>query len=601
MSLRRTVQNSASAIAMGFEDAVVAEPSRARPQATVTGDAASPAALQRLEAAVSEVRALAVAPLLQRAVNAISADDAQLASQLAINALEIDEKSGMAWYLLAIAREKAADYKSSLQAYEAALNLLPEQAEVANDLGRLAYKLGMKDVAVQLFQHYLARYPNSHEGANNLACAVRDLGQYDDAIGVLKPAINANPDKPILWNTLGTILSEQGDLETAITFFTEALRLDPGFHKARYNRGNARMALGELDTALQDCELALAGTTAPDERLMMTLARSTLNIARGDIGAGWDDYEARVDPMFADVTHFMTDRPKWTPEADLTGKTFMLFGEQGLGDEVLFANMLPDIQEAVGPEGKLIIAVERRLISLFQRSFPNAEVGAHATFKVDGQTVRGAPFVADWSKVDLWAPLASPLRRFRRSVDAFPARDRFLIADPDRVAYWKGVLDDQAPKGPKVGLLWKSMKIDGARSRYFSPFAQWEAVLKTPGISFVNLQYGDCAEELARARDEFGVEIWNPPGIDLKDQLDEVAALSCALDLTLGFANATSNIAAACGAPTWIISVPGAWTRLGTDRMPWYPQARIFTPEGFGEWEIIMGEVAQALGEQFPG
>ena len=145
------------------------------------------------------------------------------------------------------------------------------------------------------------------------------------------------------------------------------------------------------------------------------------------------------------------------------------------------------------------------------------------------------------------------------------------------------------------------MKIDGARSRYFSPFAQWEAVLKTPGISFVNLQYGDCAEELARARDEFGVEIWNPPGIDLKDQLDEVAALSCALDLTLGFANATSNIAAACGAPTWIISVPGAWTRLGTDRMPWYPQARIFTPEGFGEWEIIMGEVAQALGEQFTG
>jgi tetratricopeptide (TPR) repeat protein len=600
MSLRRTVQNSASPAAMGFDD-VLAEPNRARPQASVTGDAASPAALLRLEAAVSEVKALAVAPLLQRAVAAISADDGVLASQLAINALEIDERSGMAWYVLAIAREKVSDFKSSLQAYEAALELLPEQAEIANDLGRLAYKLGMKEVAIQLFQHYLARYPNSHEGANNLACAVRDLGNYTDAIGVLRPAIEANPDKPILWNTLGTVLSEQGDLETSITFFTEALRLDPGFHKARYNRGNARMALGEVDTAMVDCEVALQGTTAADERLMMTLARSTLNIARGQIGAGWDDYEARVDPQFADVTHFMTDRPRWTPESDLAGKTLMLFGEQGLGDEVLFANIIPDVLEALGPDGKLIMAVEKRLIPLFRRSFPTAEIGPHATFKVDGQTVRGAPFVGDWSRIDLWAPLASPLRRFRRSVDAFPNRPGFLTADPSRVAYWKGVLDEQAPKGPKVGMLWKSMKTDGARARYFSPFAQWEAVLKTPGVSFINLQYGDCAEELARARDELGVEIWNPPGIDLKDQLDEVAALSCALDLTLGFANATSNIAAACGAPTWIISVPGAWTRLGTDRMPWYPQARIFTPEGFGEWEIIMGEVAGALGEQFPG
>ena len=598
MSLRRNVQNSASALAMGLNDQGP-EANRARPQSGLAGDAASPAALQRLEAAVSEVRQMAVAPLLQRAVAAISADDGEAATKLAINALEIDEKSGMAWYVLAIAREKAGDYGSSMKAYQAALELLPDQAEVANDLGRLAYKLDMKTEAIQLFRAYLARHPGSHEGANNLACAVRDLRRYEEAIDILKGAIQANPDKPMLWNTLGTVLAEQGDLDTAITFFSEALRLDPTFAKARYNRGNARMALGQLDTALEDCQEALAITTAPDERQMMILARSTLNIARGDIGAGWDDYEARVDPMFADVTHFMADRPKWTPDADLSGKTLMLFGEQGLGDEVLFANMLPDIEDALGPDGKLILAVEKRLIPLFKRSFPNAEIGPHATFKVDGKTVRGAAFISDWSQIDLWAPMASPLRRFRRSVDAFPDRPGFMTADPARVAYWKALLDAEAPKGPKVGLLWKSMKNDGARARYYSPFAQWEQVLKTPGVSFVNMQYGDCAEELARARDAFGVDIWSPPGIDLKDELDEVAALSCALDLTLGFANATSNIAAACGAPTWIISVPGAWTRLGTDRMPWYPQARIFTPKGFGQWDEILGEVAGALTQTF--
>ena len=58
------------------------------------------------------------------------------------------------------------------------------------------------------------------------------------------------------------------------------------------------------------------------------------------------------------------------------------------------------------------------------------------------------------------------------------------LVDAARVAHWKRVLD-AAPGGPKVGLLWKSMKLSGARARYFSPFDQWQAVLKTPGISFV--------------------------------------------------------------------------------------------------------------------
>ncbi|HEY3798927.1 MAG TPA: flagellar protein FlbA, partial [Caulobacteraceae bacterium] len=84
----------------------------------------------------------------------------------------------------------------------------------------------------------------------------------------------------------------------------------------------------------------------------------------------------------------------------------------------------------------------------------------------------------------------------------------------------------------------------------------------------------------------------------LKQDLDDIAALTSALDLTVGFANATSNIAAACGAPTWIISVPGAWTQLGQrERMPWYPTARVFEPPGFNRWEETMAALAAALQE----
>ena len=584
-------KSATSAAALGLPETAVA--TRPRMAGEASGQAGSKAALARLTEAISDLRALAVQPILQDAVAALQADDFQTGGELAIKALELDEKSGFGWYLLAIARERAGDFGSSVRCYESALALLPDQAEIANDMGRLAYRMGMKETAEKLFAHYVSRHPESHEGANNLACALRDQGRFGDAIEILRPALAAHPEHPLLWNTLGTVVGEEGDPQTSVTFFDEALRHDAGFAKARYNRGNARLVLGDLDGALDDCQTAMTAVMAEDERLMMQLARSTIRIARGQVGEGWDDYEARLQPKFADVTHFMIEAPRWTPDSDLAGKTLLLMGEQGLGDEVMFANVIPDLIEAVGPGGRLLIAVEPRLIPLFQRSFPTAEVGAHSTWNVDGHTVRGAPFVGDHSQLDLWAPMASVLRRFRRSPQAFPDKSGFLTPDPARVAWWR----EQLPVGPTVGLLWKSLLSTGARHRFFSPFNQWKPVLATPGVTFVNLQYGDCAAELQAAHRDLGVEIWQPPGIDLKQDLDDVAALCGALDLVMGPSNATSCLAGAGGAPLWLLSTPGAWPMLGTARYPWYPQARVFLPPTLGQWEPAMTGMAAALGQ----
>lgn len=573
-----------------------AAPAALRLSGDVVGDAASPQSLARLNAALNEVKAMAVRPLLEKAVAAIQASDSKTGADLALRALQHDEKNGYAWYLLAIAQETAGDFKSSLECYDAALRLMPTHTDVANDLGRLASRLGMKDVAEKLFRAYVAAHPEIIDGHNNLACVLRDQNRYDEAIEVLQPAIGAHPTCAFLWNTLATVLSERGDADQSMTFFDEACRLDPKMLRARYNRGNARLAMGDCEGALIDCEAALRGPMAEHERAMMQLARATMLIAGGDLSRGWDGYEARLSPHYIDVTHFMIDRPAWTPDADLKGKSLLVMGEQGLGDEVLFANVMPDLIEAVGPEGRIALAVQARLVPLFQRSFPSVQVGHHNTLKVDARTIRGAPFIKDMPSWDLWTPMASPLRRFRRSVEEFPDRSRFLVPDETRVAHWREMLKT-AGGGPKVGLVWKSLMLEGQRLRHFSPFEQWRPVLETPGVTFVNLQYGECDAEIAQAREQLGVEIWKPPGIDLKDDLDDVAALCCALDLVIGPANATTNLAGACGAPMWLISTPGAWPRLGTDRYPWYPQARVFTPPAFNDWAPAMQEAADALAE----
>jgi ADP-heptose:LPS heptosyltransferase len=91
------------------------------------------------------------------------------------------------------------------------------------------------------------------------------------------------------------------------------------------------------------------------------------------------------------------------------------------------------------------------------------------------------------------------------------------------------------------------------------------------------------------------VEVWTPPRIDLKQDLDDVAALCRALDLVIGPANATTNLAAGGGTPTWLISPPHLWSLLGTDRFPWYPSVRLFRQPAQGQWGPVMAEVAAAL------
>ena len=595
MSARRPakLRLSASAAALGV---VATEPSIAnRPRMAdgEAGDTTSQEALSRLNLALADLQAMKVAPLLRRATAALEAEDSKRAAELALEALGLDERSGLAWHVLAIAREKVGDFKSAIQCYESALALSTDQADIANGLGRLAYRLDMKPLAVSLFTIYRAARPDCIQGANSLACVQRDLHDYGAAIETLRGAIMANPEQPLLWNTLGTVLAEQGDMATALTFFEEALRFDPAHPHALYNRANAKLDLGDLEGALADCDAAMALAKAPSDLAMMRLARSTILLCSGRVGEGWDDYEARFDPSFIDLTHFAIDRPRWTPRSHLAGRSLLLIGEQGLGDEVMFANMIPDLLDALGPNGHLTLALEPRLVSLFQRSFPTARVGAHTTHKVDGHTIRLTPFVSDPKAIDLWTPMAAPLRRFRRTLDAYPTRPSFLSADPNRVEHWREILA-QRP-GLKVGVLWKSLKLDGARLRYFSPFEQWRPVLETPGLSFVNLQYGDCQAELDQARETLGLEIWQPPEIDLKDDLDDVGALCCGLDLVLGPPNATTNIAAACGGAVWMISTPGAWSLLGTDRHPWYPQVRVFAPDRFNQWDPVMRDVADTL------
>ena len=485
----------------------------------------------------------------------------------------------------AAALERAGDLTSAFAAYETALAARPEDPEILAGLASLAGRMDLANVAARLWEEVRRLDPPRLAAVDGQARALRDLGRFGEAVQLLREALMRNPRDARLWNSLGVTLTQDSQAAEAIIFFDEAVRLDRRFVAAIYNRGNARFDLDDLEGAAADYRQAHRLARNPSDLAAIAFAEATVALARGDLAQAWDAYEARFSRHRPGALGFDLPGRRWSPGARLAGRSLLVTGEQGLGDELMFANLLPNVLDALGPEGRLSLAVEPRLVQLFARSFPTAEVVAHATTRTGPGFCRTAPGLDRPRDVDLWTPMGSLPREFRRSRADFPTATGYLAPHPVLAGRWLTWLGDGPPA---VGISWRSGKVAGDRRRQYPPRELWEPLLRTPGVRFVNVQYGDCAEELAAFRAQTGAEILEPPGLDLREDVDGLAALLSALDLTVCVANATAALAGAIGAEVAILGAPAAWPRLGTGALPWYPQAWALTAPAFGDWAPAM-------------
>ena len=539
-----------------------------------------------------------VVSLVKRAMRASDGGDHPAGARKAHEALGIAPELALTNHVMGLMLLRLGRLSTSLDFFEKAWKLDPQDPEIYQKLGLVAWKLDMLPAAEKFYRLQNQIAPNRVDGILNLTGVLRDMGKFDDAIEILRTAIYSDPENYDLWNSLGSVVSESGKPTEAITFYQEALRLKPDYSRAHNNMANVFELIGEPEQSLPHYEEALKNPIDAEDEATMSHGRSLVMLAAGHIREGWAANETRLNPNRKGATLFTIDKPMGdgVDPAEIRGKTVILVGEQGLGDEVLYLNIAKDMIEAIGPEGELRIACEYRLVDLVQRSFPQARVFHHLSTVLEGRDVRATPQLEEGA--DFWTPMATPLRAFRNALEDFPTEPGFLTADPEQQAFFRAQMDGFGT-GLKVGILWKSLKMTAKRARFFSAFDAWEPILKVPGIDFINLQYGEVDEEIALARERYGVTVHQPSDIDLKMDLDKVAALSSACDIVIGPMNATSNLAAACGGMVWFFhSHSSAWTLLGEDRQYWYPQTRSFFGEGFQDWETTMKKIAAALAER---
>ncbi len=483
----------------------------------------------------------------------------------------------------ALACEAAGDLAGALDAWQDALAADPNSLDIVARLADLAFRLGFFDMAEKFYAHLITRGVHGGAVIAAYAACLREQGRFDEAIDLLKSVLANAPQDAGLWEALGAVMASKGDNDTALIFFNEALRLKPDHLNARFHRGCALIETGDLRAGLDDTAFCAAAFTDAGNRASAELTCAHAALALGQLADGWRWYEGRHRRGTPQAVHYNIPLPR---HVGAPGGRLFLSAEQGLGDEVLYASLIPEIMKSVSHLG---IGVEARLVPLFQRSFPDATVVAHRTQTIAGKTQRS--FDCDWQAFASYALMGDFLAGLRPSLGAFPVENVFLAPDPARVDHWRKTL---ASSKPKIGILWKSLKSSALRDRYFSPFEQWREVLSLDDVQFVNLQYGDTEAEMNEAR-ALGFDITTPDAIDLKQDLDDLAALCRACDLVIGPSNATTNIAAACGADVWLLAPPNTWLRLGAENYPWYPKARIFAPQTLNDWSPAMAEIRATL------
>ncbi len=470
--------------------------------------------------------------------------------------------------------------QQAAELYQKVLGAEPNNSDALNLLGTLALQAGRNDMAANLLEKAIATRPEVAVYHNNLGNALRGLGRLDEAGENYRRALSLKPDYARAHNNLGVCLKELGRMDEALACFRQAVALEPAFADAWGNLGNALRDMGKLAEAATHLEQDIALRPHYAEAHFRLAG---CRLAQGDLRRGWEEYGWRFRKEEMPIAKRAFSFPEWQGES-LAGKSLLIWGEQGVGDEILFAEGIMDARQA---GARVLVECEPRLVALFARSFPGVEVY--------GRENPPHPRLVQ-ADIDYQLPMGSLARWYRPTVESFPAHRGYLKPASERVEHWKAWLASLGP-GLKVGISWRSMKRGADRDSYYTELSQWGEVLKMAGVVFVNLQYGDCRAELDEASQRFGVEIHEAPGLNLKDELDDAAALTKALDLAIAPNTSVFGMAGAVGAPTWLLNLDSDWTMLGTDRVPWFPSVKVYRKSWGEPWAPLLAQVAGALNE----
>ena len=499
-------------------------------------------------------------------------------------ALAIDPQLADALSNYGTALREAGRADEAIAFLERAAQLRPGSAAAHHNLGSVYFERNRFAEAAACERRALEIDPKLHEARNNLGNALAAMGAEEEAIACYREAIAQAPDHPDAHSNLGIVLQERGDVEAAIACYERALALRPDHADAMSNMGYLLQEQGRRRDAMALYRRALAADPAS--------ARAAYNLGiahlcEREYEPGWKLHELRFRTKPPVAVARALGVPVFSAADWNGGRRLAVWREQGVGDQLLFSTLLPEVA-ARGQD--FVLEADARLVAAFARAHPEWQVVAP-----EGST--GA-----FAACDRHISVASLAGLLRPSAESFARQPRALLAaDPARAARFRERL--ASPGERLIGISWRSFQpkargyVQGKKS---APLESFLNLSRREDLRLVDLQYGDTAAERSAFAAKGG-RLTRLEGLDLFNDLDGVLAAIAACDLVVTTSNVTAHLAGVLGKRTLLVYLGGNppfhyWVPDSVGRSPWYPSVEIVTGTELDTWEKAFVQVAARLG-----
>ena len=530
------------------------------------------------------------------------------------NVLAQEPGNAVALHLLGMIGVRTGQAAIGIDLIRRAIALEPDRAVFHNDLGTALHRQGDLHGAVAEYRESIRCDAAFVIGYANLGTALTAAGDLAGAAVALEQANELAPDTPGILSALGELRRHQGRYDDAFEAFSSANRLDPNFANAWTGLGITHREAGRYEAAAEALENAL--TLDPENpdvhnaighvwfevarfdearaafeaaiRIHPDHAKAQTNLAYlhlvcGAWEAGWNAYAWRWRAGFIRADRADGGEPLWQGDP-LDGARALIWGEQGVGDQILHAGLIPAV-EARG--GKVLFECDERLAGLIARAHPDAETRALNQDATGTETETGA--------ADLQIPMGELIRILGPDPNDIDFPQRIIAPEPQRCDELSASLAQLGP-APRIGISWSSARIGEGQSKSL-PLSEWGDVLGVANATFVDLQYGETGAERKAFTAATDIVIHHLDGLDLYDDLEGLAALIDGLDLVITVSNVTAHIAAALGKPVWLLLKKSPFWYWGGDtaETPLYPTVRAFRQAQAGAWGPVLEAVASEL------
>jgi tetratricopeptide (TPR) repeat protein len=440
------------------------------------------------------------------------------------------------------------EYDKALEQYNLAINLNPQSAEARYNRGIVYENLNESDKALNDYNLAIQIKPNFVDAYNNKSGVFRKLQRYEDAIEVVNQSIKIDPNNSVSINKKGLFLFEKKDFEGALNNFNWAIELNPGFSDAVFNK-------------------------------------AILKLSQDNYEDGWKFYQARWEAK--KLLYLQTSKPELL-DFHITQKNILIWSEQGIGDEILFSSLL---QDAFKLSNNFIVSIDRRMLSLYQRSFK----------KFSNVTFISSKKLPNETSYDFHLPIANLGKFFRNSLEDFKNQSlNYLMSDLEKSLSLKKAFKNS--KQFICGIAWKSNNEEIGSDKSLS-LKQLLPILELSDIDFIDLQYGDTEEEKKSLYDEYGIEIKTIDEIDNFNDIDGLSSLIDACDFIITSSNITAHMSGALGKKTYLFvpyNVGKIWYwHENRNKSLWYPSVNIYRQESNKSWNFPIENVISDVKDHY--